>query len=603
MANNKLWSTIQSLWIFLFLMTTVNSQGNYGYRNNNYDQNQDNTDYKPSPHRNTFKTQEERITFTGEDDNRQAVYDQQYGSNKTQPNHFQTQKRPTQFSSQPQSGGFENQPFGHQIQPVSSQYPSNQYSGQAQPVGYENPPQSGSQSQQGSFGQPQTNPLSGQTFDYQNRPQSIGFGNPSSSIPFGSQQTVPFGSQPQPSPSFGSQPQPSYQGQSQSGSETLLFSGSPKDLPTKEAITQFSLNMFKKVLKSSPQANVVLSPISVSTLLSLVQQASEGNTLTEFDVVLGQSKTSSKKSYRSIMDSIATQNGRNSISLANGMFINSGFKLDRTLRDTAKNFFSADIEQIDFKNTQRAAEAINRWVEKQTQGVIQNLVSPESIRRDSDCMLTNAFYFKGTWKIKFDPKRTKSMEFHTDPQNAVDVQYMLHNEKYLVNEDDAMGAKWLIMPFDGNKYSMVFVLPQKSHGLDAMIDRLSTADMLKMMTVGSKYKVAMSIPKFNFTYDTSLVNVLFEMGIREVFTPNSAATLFSTNRRAVTISSVIQKASISIDENGSVAAAGTNIGVNTLSLPPPNELFIFRAIEPFLTILVDNENQIPLVITKVYHPQ
>lgn len=72
----------------------------------------------------------------------------------------------------------------------------------------------------------------------------------------------------------------------------------------------------------------------------------------------------------------------------------------------------------------------------------------ESIRRDSDCMLTNAFYFKGTWKIKFDPKRTKSMEFHTDPQNAIDVPFMLHNEKYLVNEDDVIGAKWLIMPFD-----------------------------------------------------------------------------------------------------------------------------------------------------------
>lgn len=64
---------------------------------------------------------------------------------------------------------------------------------------------------------------------------------------------------------------------------------------------------------------------------------------------------------------------------------------------------------------------------------------------------------------------------------------------------------------------MVFVLPQKSHGLDAMIDRLSTADMLKIMTVGSKYKVAMSIPKFNFTYDTSLVNVLFDVSFNILF--------------------------------------------------------------------------------------
>lgn len=245
MANTKLWSTIQSLWIFLFLVTTVNTQGNYGYRNNNnYDQNHqtpDNTAYVLSAHRNTYKRPDEMINFKGEDDDRQAAYDKTYG-NRAPP----TQKQTIQFENKPQSGAPESQQFGTQFQTVSNQYPSNQYSGQVQPVVYENPPQLGSQSQPVTFSRPQTNPLNGQAYDSQNGPQSVGFGNPSPSIPFGSQPTVPFGSQNQPSQSFGSQPQPSYQGQSQqTGSETLLFSGSPSDLQTKDAITQFSLNMFK----------------------------------------------------------------------------------------------------------------------------------------------------------------------------------------------------------------------------------------------------------------------------------------------------------------------------------------------------------------------
>lgn len=75
-------------------------------------------------------------------------------------------------------------------------------------------------------------------------------------------------------------------------------------------------------------------------------------------------------------------------------------------------------------------------------------------------LLLNAVYFKGQWEFQFDKKDTQTMEFHTHAGETVKVLMMHQSEKLPFKSN----KKWssVLLPYVGNKHSMLIVLPDKS---------------------------------------------------------------------------------------------------------------------------------------------
>ena len=57
--------------------------------------------------------------------------------------------------------------------------------------------------------------------------------------------------------------------------------------------------------------------------------------------------------------------------------------------------FQSDIKLEDFQNeSTKAVETINKWIEKQTNERIHNILSTKDINRDTRLVLVNCIYFK-----------------------------------------------------------------------------------------------------------------------------------------------------------------------------------------------------------------
>ena len=61
----------------------------------------------------------------------------------------------------------------------------------------------------------------------------------------------------------------------------------------------------------------------------------------------------------------------------------------------------AEVSKIDFTNSVAAAGIINDWVSKKTDGVINEIISPDMISEFSLMTLVTAILFKGKWVGKF----------------------------------------------------------------------------------------------------------------------------------------------------------------------------------------------------------
>ncbi|CAG5114925.1 unnamed protein product, partial [Candidula unifasciata] len=109
------------------------------------------------------------------------------------------------------------------------------------------------------------------------------------------------------------------------------------------------------------------------------------------------------------------------------------------------------------------------------------------------------------------------------------------------------------------------------------------------------------LPKFELDTEETMRDMLQSIGITQVFDPSKASFKKMTKDRSVSVSevrirNVLHRAVIEVDEEGTVAAAATSIGV-AMSLPPR-----VIANRPFMFVLRDKVYGINLFIGRFTNP-
>ena len=89
--------------------------------------------------------------------------------------------------------------------------------------------------------------------------------------------------------------------------------------------------------------------------------------------------------------------GKVKLSVANALW--GPFDYAEAFRAVNRDYYAADVRKIDLVG---AEPVINKWAEDHTAGRIKDLLAPNTLDKKSFLVLTNAIYFKGDWKSRFD---------------------------------------------------------------------------------------------------------------------------------------------------------------------------------------------------------
>ena len=149
--------------------------------------------------------------------------------------------------------------------------------------------------------------------------------------------------------------------------------------------------------------------------------------------------------------------------------------------------------------------------------------------------------------------------------------------------------------------SMVVVLPKARSGLRSVEEDL-TADALEAwLDTLTPTRVDLRLPKFSFSFEKGLSEVLREMGMTAVFSAESADLSGITGEERLFLGPVLHKAWVSVDEAGTEAAAATvGMLLKSEALPNPIEVVVDR---PFLFLIRHRATGTILFLGRVTDPK
>lgn len=331
--------------------------------------------------------------------------------------------------------------------------------------------------------------------------------------------------------------------------------------------------------------NYVVSPLSLSMTLSMVANGTAGETRAEILEALGFESAD--------INEVNALNGRflekfplidrtATLTIANALWADGS--IDGMLRpeytSCLSDFYAASVTNLDDISSAESMNEINSWSDKHTNGMVPRILS-EPLSPNSRIALTNALYFKGIWKEKFDKKKTSKKVFKNYDASESLVDMMYKDElSCSAFEDD--GYKVAVLQYGNTGFSMFILLPDP--GLDP-VEVFSTVGKYDLMGLANGYgfmaQLNISLPKFVVETSVDFIPVLKSMGINKMFDGGDFSHMWSSDNSGFGIGLVKQCTKIEVDEDGAKAASTSASGGGLLS-PGPIKDMDFVVDRPFV---------------------
>lgn len=356
----------------------------------------------------------------------------------------------------------------------------------------------------------------------------------------------------------------------------------------------FAINIFKKLNIEDGDSNIFISPLSISTALTMTYNGAGSTTREAMAEALnykGMELETINAGYKNLLTYLRNADSKVRLNISNSIWFREGEAIEKDFLDRNKDNFDARVSEIDFQDS-KAADTINGWISESTKGKIDKMLD-SPISPDVVMYLINAIYFKGQWTEQFNKKLTFDGTFITADGKHKEVKMMSRQGD--VEYGEAGNTKIVKLPYGKEKISMYCILPEKSMNINDYINQFDIGEWNELKDSLSKTgDVILQIPRFMIEYGIKDLNdSLTALGMGEAFGPSAD---FTGIREGIFISAVLHKAVIEVNEEGSEAAAATVVEIKETAVLEPIR---FIADRPFIFIIADEETGTILFMGKL----
>ena len=360
----------------------------------------------------------------------------------------------------------------------------------------------------------------------------------------------------------------------------------------KTTALQNSVKLIDMLSTEASGKNIMFSPTSLNFALGMIAEGAKGETKEVLSAYLGTSDFASyAKEYLDKIQAYNTEDEsygyQSKVKIADAVWVDDGLTLQEKFKNTVSNSFGAEVKAVDFSATEETCDIINSWCDKNTEGLIPKIITPDLINDNTGLCLTNSLYFESGWSG--EPWNVSDTEENFGKIEKTKYMTCTGNQYYENDKSTAFGRDY------ANGLSFIGILPNDEG--DFTLEDLDISGLLKS---NPEYDaVDCKMPKLNFETSTVLNDMLSNLGLDNIFSSN--ADFSGIADQNVNVDTILQKTKLELDENGTKAAAVTAVTMECMSAAVEDEPII-KTVEltrPFAFLIYDRNNDEVLFIGKV----
>ncbi len=266
-----------------------------------------------------------------------------------------------------------------------------------------------------------------------------------------------------------------------------------------ENIQKFGYDLFAQCIDDE---NPVFSPVSAYLALSMAACGADGTTREELYSVLGNDLLSLSDD---MMNRFSVSGDILNLSVANSAWIDSAFAVNDTWLGTVKSLMDAGAFQEEL-STEQTMNKINDWISDKTNRLIDTMLT-EPLAQQTRLALFNTVYFKGKWKLPFEPQNTHSEAFYLQKKQENEKQVEMMNLystdlEYLSNDF----MEGVLLPYQNNgencsdALAFIALKPIGENHIREVYQKLTDKVISDILSNKQTEIVNLKLPKFEVTF-------------------------------------------------------------------------------------------------------
>ena len=358
--------------------------------------------------------------------------------------------------------------------------------------------------------------------------------------------------------------------------KSVSLTRSEQELVT--ANNDFAFNLFRV---ADAQNSTILSPISITYALGMLNNGAAGETQAQINKVLGFGETGAEginAFCKKMLTEAPNLDKSTKVLISNTIYMNKGYELKPLFVSKANDCYHAEPETRNFADG-KTLDVINQWASDHTEKMIEKVLDKDSFDPSAISYLLNAIYFKGVWSQTFDKENTRDEAFKMETGEEKQLPIMHQEQEFYYAEDD--DCQVLRLPYGNKAYSMTILLPKEGKAVRDLVKTLNKDTWERYQQIGSAI-VDVKLPRFESKTDMRLEQIMASLGMPNAFNPSLAEFPEFCNVPTY-IDMMKQVARIKLNEEGTEAAAVTVIGMKNSAMAPRR--VNFHATRPFLYVI------------------
>ena len=376
------------------------------------------------------------------------------------------------------------------------------------------------------------------------------------------------------------------------------------------ALAGFGLELLKKSRDANGETamnsdmdhvpfSTLVSPLSVALALSMTANGAAGNTLAQFQDVLGGGVdlVELNTACAQLMADYQGLGGSTKCAIANSLWVDPEGQIKDDFIGQCRGIFDAQVFSAQLSEP-GIVKDLNSWVSQHTNKMIPEIID-QPFPEETACLLVNALYLKNSWLSEFDPLSTHTMDFHHAGGPDSQVEYLRKFDTQL-SYLQGKGAQGVVLPYDDGRLAFVAILPDlypDSPDFGQWLNNLEGNSLSQLINNREDaIFLSFAMPKFSAEWKGNLEDTLPLLGLEDAFVPGAADfSSLGDNPEGYFINQVIHATKIEVNEKGTEAAAATVVDAPAGSAAPQDGITLILD-RPFLYGIVDLYTGVPLFL-------